>query len=96
VPADVDDPEIPKASGWVQLPLHIRWSEPLPVYNLGRRADRIRVYEQVLREGTNEEVRYYILIDELLELFEDLVLPPTVRQAWASWLLHYRGVKVTC
>ena len=42
----------------------------------------MRVYEQVLREGTNEDVRYYIVIDELLDLFDDLVLPPAVRQAW--------------
>ena len=52
----------------------------------------MRVYEQVLREGTDEDVRYYIVIDELLDLFDDLVLPPAVRQAWVSWFLDHRGV----
>jgi hypothetical protein len=61
-------------------------------YDLGRRADRIRVYEQVLREGTEDDVRFYIELGELVELLDELVLPPTVRLAWADWLLRYRGV----
>jgi hypothetical protein len=64
--------------------------------NLGQRADRIRVYEQVLREGTEDDVRFYVEVDELVELFDELVLPPTVRRAWADWLLTHRGVLVAC
>jgi hypothetical protein len=54
-------------------------------YNLDERADRARVYEQVLREGTEEDVRFYVDSDQLLDLFDELVLPPTVRRAWAGW-----------
>ncbi len=53
-------------------------------YDLDERADRARVYEQVLREGTEDDVRFYVDPDQLLDLFDKLVLPPTVRQAWAA------------
>lgn len=43
---------MPKAAGEVELPFHIRWSGPSISYDLNDRADRARVYEQVLREGT--------------------------------------------
>lgn len=58
VPEDFDDPGLPKASGLVTLPFHIRWSEPSLAYDLGQRADQLRVYEQVLREGTPDDVRF--------------------------------------
>lgn len=75
VPDDADDPEIVKASGLVTLPLHVRWSGPPKTYDLSRRADRARVYEQVLREGADDDVRTFIDVDELLALWDDLVLP---------------------
>jgi hypothetical protein len=53
---------------------------------LDDRADRARVYEQVIREGTEDDVRYYVHADPLRELFDELVLPPLVRRAWAEWL----------
>ncbi len=96
IPEDADNPGLPKADGVVTLPFHIRWSEPLLSYDLGDRADRLRVYEQVLREGTEDDVRTYIDIDQLLALFDDLVLPPNVRRAWAEWLRHHRGVELAC
>jgi hypothetical protein len=63
-----DAQQYPKARGIVQLPLHIRWSGPPILYDLGRWEDRARVYEQVLREGTDDDVRFYIDVDELLDL----------------------------
>jgi hypothetical protein len=47
----------------------------------------------VLREGTEEDVRYYIDEERLLELWDELVLPPTVRDAWASWIEDRRRRK---
>lgn len=88
VPDNLDDPSLPKASGRIELPLHIRWSGPVITYDLDDRADRARVYEQVLREGTEDDVRYYIDADQLRDLWDELVLPAPVRRAWAEWFRH--------
>ncbi|HEU5373322.1 MAG TPA: hypothetical protein VFU51_13110 [Gaiellaceae bacterium] len=66
--------------------LHIRWSGPPVTYDLDDRGDRVRVYEQVLREGTEDDVRFYVEEDHLLELWDELVLPPAVREAWRPWI----------
>jgi hypothetical protein len=89
VPEDLDNPTLPKAAGRIELPFHIRWSGPTVSYDLGDRFDRARVYEQVLREGTEDDVRYYVDADELRELFDELVLPAPVRRAWTAWLRRH-------
>jgi hypothetical protein len=92
LPDDLDDASAAKAAGKVELPFHIRWSGPPITYDLNDRADRARVYEQVLREGTEDDIRYFVDADHLRELFDELVLPPPVRHAWADWLRrHGRG-----
>lgn len=73
-------------TGVVELPLHIRWSGPHRVYDLGDPDDMRRVYEQVLREGTEEDVRRFVDLGRLLEVWDDLVLPRHVRRAWAERL----------
>jgi hypothetical protein len=96
LPEDVDDRAITKASGRIQLPLHVRWSGPPKTYDLDDRRDRSRVYEQVLREGTREDIRFYIDVDELLELWDDLVLPSYVRRVRANWFSRKRHVELAC
>jgi hypothetical protein len=96
LPEDVDDPTIIKASGRVQLPLHVRWSGPPKIYDLDRRQDRARVYEQVLREGTVDDIRHYIDVDLLLDLWGELVLPSSVRRAWAEWYTRTRHIELAC
>lgn len=85
IPDDICDATLVKASGLVELPLRISWSEPSITYDLSRRADRLRVYEQVLREGTEDDVRYHVDVEELARVFDELVLPPYVRAAWSEW-----------
>ena len=85
VPEDVDDPSISKAAGRVVLPPHIRWSGRAD-YDLSDRRDRISAYEQVLTEGTAADVRYFIDVSQLVDLWDELVLSPHVRAAWAAWL----------
>ncbi len=86
----MDDASLPKARGLVELPLHIRWSGAPVTHDLAERADRARVYEQVLREATEDDVRFYVDADQLRELWDELVLPPAVRGAWADWLQRHR------
>jgi len=96
VPDDVDDPRHEKASGIVQLPSNVRWSGPPKTYDLDDPADRARVYEQVLREGTDDDVRRFIDVDELEKLWDTLVVPARVRVAWAAWFRRHRGVDLAC
>jgi hypothetical protein len=80
------------AKGQVELPLHIRWSGPPITYNLDDPDDRARVYEQVLREGTEDDVRFFIDPNQLADILDELVLPQPVRQAWAAWLDSHRHI----
>ncbi len=96
VPDDLDTVDVEKVSGVVELPLHIRWSGPPRRYDLADRQQRARVYEQVLREGNEDDVRRFIGVDELIDLWDDLVLPRHVRRAWADWLQRHRGVSLSC
>ncbi len=61
-------------------------------YDLDDHADLARVYEQVLREGTKDDVRFYIDPDQLADVFDELVLPAPVQQAWSKWLDRHRRV----
>lgn len=96
VPGDLDTTEVEKPTGVVELPLHIRWSGPPRSYDLGVRRERARVYEQVLREGNEDDVRRFIRTDELIDLWDELVLPRNVRRAWADWLQRHRRVALSC
>lgn len=78
------------------LPLHIRWSDPVVQYDLADPNDLRRVYEQVLREGTGEDIQEFIDVQRLSELWDDLVLPVGVRRQWAYWLREHRGIFVRC
>ncbi|MEX1176867.1 MAG: hypothetical protein WEB09_00265 [Nitriliruptor sp.] len=54
-------------------------------------ADRIRVYELVLRDGTPDDVRRYIDPTLLIEVFDDLNLPSAVRDAWTPAVARWHG-----
>jgi hypothetical protein len=85
-----------RSTGKVVLPLHVRWSEPSVTYDLDDPADIRRVYEQVMREGTVEDIQEYIDADRVVELWEELVLPTGVRRRWAEWLQTNRRIHVRC
>lgn len=70
----------------VTLPLHVRWSGRPVEYSLADPVHLRRVYEQVLREGTEDDVRRYIDLETLDRLWPELVLPRHVRRAWAAKL----------
>jgi transcriptional regulator with XRE-family HTH domain len=67
----------------VELPLHLNWSAPGRVFDLGSRADRARVYEVVLQEGRPADILAYVDGALLADLWGDLVLPRAVRSAWS-------------
>jgi hypothetical protein len=92
IPEDLDDPGVPKRTGVITLPVNVRWSGPERAFNLGDPRDRLYVYEQVLREGGEEDVRHIIDLDTLIELWDQLVLPVYVRRRWADWIREHRGL----
>jgi len=96
IPDDVADPEVVKATGLVTLPMRVRWSAPAHSYDLADRRQRARVYEQVLVEGGEQDVRQIIDVDELIALWDELFLPHHVRRAWADWIAERRGVELSC
>ena len=74
----------------------MRWSGPPRRYDLSDRSDRALVYEQALTEGTDDDVRFYVAVDELIDLWDELVLPGYVRAAWADWLHRRCGITLPC
>jgi hypothetical protein len=75
--------DVARALAVVELPLHLNWSVPGRVFDLRARADRARVYETVLQEGTPADILAYVDGALLADLWQDLVLPRAVRSAWA-------------
>lgn len=96
IPDDVDDPSFEKESGTVELPLHVRWSHPPRSYDLDDPRQRRLVYEQVLSEGLDDDVRRFVDVDTLVADWDELVLPARVRRAWADWLLRRRHLVLAC
>jgi len=78
-------PQLPavQALATVELPLTLNWSQPGRMFRLIDRGDRARVYELVLREGTEADVLRYIDGALLVDLWDELVLPRAVRAAWS-------------
>ncbi len=91
VPDDLGGGSDPRPLGRVELPRHLRWSGPPKTYDLDNRSDRARVYEQILREGTEDDVRRFVRADDLVELWDELVLPGHVRAAWSDWISSRRA-----
>lgn len=83
VPAWLPRLDVARALAVVELPLHLNWSAPGRVFDLRARADRARVYEIVLQEGTPADILAYVDGALLVDLWQDLVLPRAVRSAWA-------------
>jgi hypothetical protein len=79
--------DVTRALAAVELPLHLNWSAPGRIFDLRSRADRARVYEIVLQEGTAADILAYVDGVLLVDLWEDLVLPRGIRSAWGPLIL---------
>jgi hypothetical protein len=72
-------------TGIVGLPARLFWSGPDPravrwdLTDPGRRRD---LYEIALVEGTLDDIRHLVNGDALVELWDQMYLPPWVRAAW--------------
>ena len=68
----MDAPDVVKAHGVIDLPPPGSLGGTPRRYDLADRADRTRVYEQVLTEGTADDVRLYVVLAELIDLCQNL------------------------
>lgn len=86
-------PQLPieRALAVVELPLTVNWSQPGRTFRLSDRRDQARVYEIVLREGEAPEVLRFIDGALLVDLWDELVLPHTVRAAWSPMIERVGG-----
>lgn len=78
-----------EALATVTLPQHLHWSGPSRPFRLRDRRDRARVYEIVLREGEPDDLVSYVDGALLVDLWDDLVLPRAIRQAWDPIISTY-------
>lgn len=83
VPPDITTRPGPPPGGRLRLPPDIWWSGPPRDFDMGERRQRAVVYQLVLTEGTEHDVRRYVDFDTLVDLWPDLVLPHRVYDAWA-------------
>ena len=49
-------------------------------------ADRVRVYEMVMCEGNEDDVRRFVDVDDLVQLWDRVFVPEYVRLPWTRWL----------
>jgi transcriptional regulator with XRE-family HTH domain len=91
VPSHLPRLAVEQSLAAVELPLTVNWSQPGRVFRLSDRGDRARVYELVLREGSDSDVLAYIDGALLVDLWEELVLPRAVRSAWSPLIDQVRS-----
>lgn len=82
--------DVARAVAVVELPLHLNWSAPGRMFDLRSRADRARLYEIVLQEGTPADILTYIDGALLVDLWDEVV-PPRARRR--STRLRRHGIR---
>ncbi len=85
IPDDLADGSIAPERGRVKLPSRLAWSGQ-GEFDLDDLRDRMYVYRLVMTEGSCDDVRRYIDLSLLLEMWSDIRLSPHVRERWDCWL----------
>lgn len=93
IPPGFDTSDDLKAEGIIELPVHVWWSEPTRTFDMRDLKVRIRVYELVLSEGDEDDVRFYVRFDELRTSWPHLFIPRHVREAWEKQYPQLVGVR---
>jgi excisionase family DNA binding protein len=77
-------------SGSVELPFHLYWSDDNNRFNLDKRARLRSMYQIVLTEGSDDDIRTYLNRDVLVDVWDELWLSPAVHAAWDDWVRQQR------
>jgi hypothetical protein len=73
----------------ITLPIHLWWSGKPLVLDPTIEKDLVRLYELVLIEGGEKDIREYISFETLRMLWGQLFLPKYVRSQWDHWLTEH-------
>ena len=92
-PVDWSNHSGPKTSV-VELPFHLYWSDDNNAFDLSKRARLQSMYQIVLTEGSAEDVRSYINLARLIDVWDELWLSPAVHEAWDEWIEAHRHAAV--
>ena len=76
IPDDTKTRSLPAASGKIAPPGHIAWSHPF---------DCAPPTRAVMTEGLEDDVRYYIDRDTLLEIWDGMWLSPLASRDLIAW-----------
>jgi excisionase family DNA binding protein len=77
--------------GIVELPFHLYWSDDNNRFDLSKRSRLRSMYQTVLSEGSPDDVRTYINLPLLIDVWDELWLSPTVHEAWDNWITAHRS-----
>ena len=88
-PADWSDHTGP-IEGIVELPFRLYWSDGNNRFDLTKRSRLLSLYQTVLAEGSEEDVRTFLNRRVLLDRWDDLWLSPAVHEAWDGWIEEQR------
>lgn len=79
-------PSSAPVTGLIDLPLHIWWSgTETPQLDLAQPGDRRFAYEQILANGTADDVEAFIHPEQLVADWDDLFLTAAVAELWVPW-----------
>jgi excisionase family DNA binding protein len=80
--------------GFVELPFHLYWSDDNNRFDLTKRSRLRSMYQTVLSEGSPDDVRAYINLPLLIDVWDELWLSPAVHEAWDKWTAAHRHALV--
>ncbi len=72
----------------IQLPPHLQWSG-YNEYDLDDDDDLAAMYSVLMAKGKAADIRQWVDRATVVRLWDRLVLPRHVENAWRSWLEHY-------
>mgnify|MGYP003353063491 CR=1 FL=1 len=93
IPPGFGPASVSQVKGEVTLDNGLWWSGAPMVLNLEIPADKIRLYEIVLSEGSAADITEFITFSELITFWHSLYLPRHVKRGWESWFQN-QGIEL--
>lgn len=79
-----------RATATVTLPHSVHWSGGGGIFDLADWNDRALAYRTLMLEATPSVLVDYVDGDQLVDMWDDMFVPPEIRQAWQSAVSDFR------